>query len=134
MGDPRPSPWWSVTKTAIAACALRLSAQDRINLDATLPNRPYTLRHLPGHTSGLGCYPALPDYHEAVAARSAAWSSTELIERVGGTVGRALPWVYSAYSNLGYLLAEPSWPPVSWSCLTCRRAVGPPSTGSITAA
>ena len=47
-------PWWSFTKTLIAACALRLVEDGRLALDAPLAAGPYTLRHLLQHRAGTG--------------------------------------------------------------------------------
>ena len=49
-------PWWSITKTCLAACALVLVAGGRLELDRPLPGHRFTLRQLLQHTSGLACY------------------------------------------------------------------------------
>jgi hypothetical protein len=36
-------PWWSITKTALAACALLLVAGGRLELDRPAAGRKYTL-------------------------------------------------------------------------------------------
>jgi hypothetical protein len=36
-------PWWSFTKTVLAAAALNLVAQARVSLDENLPKKPFTL-------------------------------------------------------------------------------------------
>jgi len=46
-------PWWSVTKTVIATCALQLIAQGRLTLDEALPGHPYTLSQLLQHRAGV---------------------------------------------------------------------------------
>jgi len=69
-----PVPWWSVTKTCLAACALVLVARGRLTLDDPLPDRLYTLRHLLAHTSGLGSYTTRPEYHAAIERHEHPWS------------------------------------------------------------
>ena len=61
-----PVPWWSLTKTALAAGALTLVADGRLALDAPLLPKPYTLRQLLQHTAGVPNYGDLVEYHEAV--------------------------------------------------------------------
>ena len=60
------APWWSIAKTAIAACALVLVADGRLDLDRTMPGRRFTLRQLLQHTSGLPCYTESDAYEVAV--------------------------------------------------------------------
>ena len=67
--DVPPVPWWSVTKTALAACALVLVARGRLSLDGRLPDRAYSLRQLLQHTSGLGSYTARPEVARARLSR-----------------------------------------------------------------
>src|SRR5262245_54147857 len=74
--------WWSVGKTCLAACALVLVAQGRLELDRALPGRRYTLRQLLAHTSGLGSYTARPEYTAAVDRGDEPWSREELLGRV----------------------------------------------------
>ena len=44
--DPLPVPWWSLTKTALAAAALALVEGGQLALDRRLSERPFTLRQL----------------------------------------------------------------------------------------
>lgn len=92
-GDRSDVPWWSVTKTAIAAAALTLVGEGRLDLDAPFAGRAYTLRQLLQHRSGLRDYGAMPAYQEAVARhdRRAAWPSTRAAgaAAVGGRADRA---------------------------------------------
>jgi CubicO group peptidase (beta-lactamase class C family) len=102
--DAAPVPWWSVGKTALAACALVLAARGRLVLDDCLPQRAYTLRQLLQHTSGLGSYTALSEYTAAVERREVAWTDSELLGRV-----RLDPFLFEpgagwSYSNTGYFL------------------------------
>jgi len=102
--DAAPVPWWSVTKTCLAACALALVARGRLALDDRLPDRAYTLRQLLQHTSGLGSYTERPDYHAATDSNEEPWSDAELLSRV-----RLNPFLFApgqgwSYSNTGYFL------------------------------
>ncbi|WP_182085181.1 serine hydrolase domain-containing protein [Aureimonas sp. ME7] len=98
--------WWSLTKTAIAALALRLAEAGRLELDRSLPGAPYSLRHLLNHMAGLPDYGASASYQAAVAADEAPWSDEELLSRL--LDGRSQPAPGRAWrtSNLGYLLAR----------------------------
>lgn len=97
-------PWWSFTKTLIAVAALRLAEAGRLDLDARLPKRPYTLRQLLRHRAGLPDYGALPAYREAVAHGDAPWTDVELFARVDAETLRFPPGAGWAYSNVGYLV------------------------------
>jgi CubicO group peptidase (beta-lactamase class C family) len=46
-------PWWSFTKTVIAAGALALVRDGRLTLDEPLAKRPYSLRQLLQHRAGV---------------------------------------------------------------------------------
>ena len=74
-------PYWSFTKTAIALVALQLVEAGALELDARLAQRPYSLRQLLAHTSGLPDYGTLADYHRAVAAGEAPWPPEVMLER-----------------------------------------------------
>ncbi|HZH26125.1 MAG TPA: serine hydrolase domain-containing protein [Azospirillaceae bacterium] len=97
-------PWWSFTKTLIAACVLRLAEDGRLGLDAPLDGMPYTPRDLLQHRAGVGDYGGLPDYHEAVAAGEVPWSEDDLLARVPPDRLLFAPGTGWAYSNVGYLL------------------------------
>jgi len=98
-------PWWSITKTALAACALLLVAGGRLELDRPLAGRKYTLRQLLQHTGGLGCYTDTPDYEAAVDGHAEPWSGDQHALFASGTPafepGRG--W---KYSNSGYFLVR----------------------------
>ena len=55
------APWWSFTKTVLAAAALALVADGRLSLDAPVRGRSFTLRHLLQHRAGL------PEYGQLAA-------------------------------------------------------------------
>ena len=97
-------PWWSFTKTLIAACALRLAEQGRLALDLSLSGLPYTPRQLLQHRAGVGNYGESTDYHAAVARGDAPWSDEELFARIPPAKVLFSPGTGWAYSNVGYLL------------------------------
>jgi D-alanyl-D-alanine carboxypeptidase len=97
-------PWWSFTKTLIAAAALRLAEAGRLDLDARLRKRPYTLRQLLRHRAGLPDYGALPAYADAIAHGDAPWTDVELFTRLDAESLRFSPGAGWAYSNVGYLV------------------------------
>jgi len=104
--DAPPVPWWSVTKTALAAGALVLVARGRLSLDGRLPDRAYSLRQLLQHTSGLGSYTARPEYLAAIEQHEPPWSDAEVLGRV-----RLEPFLFApgqgwSYSNTGYFLVR----------------------------
>ena len=66
VADP-PVPWWSFTKTVLAAAALVLVDAGRLTLDTPLAGQRYTLRQLLQHRAGVPDYGSLADYHDAVA-------------------------------------------------------------------
>jgi D-alanyl-D-alanine carboxypeptidase len=103
---------YSITKSFIAAAALRMVAAGELELDEPaarwLPDVPLpgsiTLRHLLQHTSGLDDYGALPEYHAAVRSAAAAWDDAAFLRRAGGGAPRFVPGTSWAYSNVGYML------------------------------
>src|SRR5690606_2772623 len=92
-------PWWSFTKTLIAAAALILVRRKRLSLEAPLPGLPYSLRQLLQHTAGVGNYGGLPEYHAAVARGDAPWSRDELYVRIPPTRLLFAPGAGWEYSN-----------------------------------
>jgi CubicO group peptidase (beta-lactamase class C family) len=97
-------PWWSFTKTVLAATALTLVRDGLIDLDARLPENAFTLRQLLRHEAGLADYGELPEYHAAVANHEAAWPAEEMIRRLDGHRLRFSPGTGWRYSNVGYML------------------------------
>jgi CubicO group peptidase (beta-lactamase class C family) len=98
-------PWWSVTKTVIAAAALVLVNEGRLHLDRLLPGQPFTLRQLLQHRAGLCDYGELPEYHAAVVRGDAPWSPDDMLLRSDAARLRYPPGEGWGYSNIGYFLA-----------------------------
>ena len=99
-------PWWSFTKTVIAAAALVLVQQNRLDLDRPLAGRRYSLQQLLLHRAGLTDYGALAAYHQAVAADDEPWPAAVLLERTQAERLRYQPGQGWAYSNIGYLFVR----------------------------
>jgi CubicO group peptidase (beta-lactamase class C family) len=99
-------PWWSFTKTTIAATALALVRDGRLTLDQPLPNARYTLRQLLQHRAGLPDYGGLASYHESLARGDAPWSVSDLLARTQAHELRHEPGAVFSYSNIGYLLVR----------------------------
>lgn len=96
-------PWWSFTKTVLAATALTLVRDGLVSLDAVMPGGPFTLRQLLRHEAGLADYGELADYHAAVARGDLPWAASEMLERLDAARLRYQPGVGWGYSNVGYL-------------------------------
>ena len=96
-------PWWSFTKTVLAAAALSLVRDGLIGLDEGVPEGPFTLRQLLRHEAGLPDYSELADYHTAVARHETPWSTAEMLQRLDATRLRYAPGDGWRYSNVGYL-------------------------------
>jgi CubicO group peptidase (beta-lactamase class C family) len=101
-GDAADVPWWSFTKTVIAAAALALVRDGRLDLDEPLPNRPYTPRQLLQHRAGLTEYGRLPAYHEAVGRNEDAWPADEMLARTAADRLVYEPGKGWVYSNIGF--------------------------------
>jgi CubicO group peptidase (beta-lactamase class C family) len=99
-------PWWSITKSAIAAAALRLVEAGEFTLDAPLPARPYTLRQLLQHRAGLRDYGRLPAYCEAVDRGESPWDDARLMREVQADDLLFEPGTGFSYSNVGYLIVR----------------------------
>ena len=61
-----PVPWWSFTKTVLAAASLLLVNEEKLFLDERLENQPFTLLQLLQHRAGVPDYGSLPEYQAAV--------------------------------------------------------------------
>lgn len=105
-GADRIVPWWSFTKTVLAAGALVLVRDGLASLDEPLPGRPYSLRHLLQHRAGVANYGGLADYHEAVRRNEDPWPVPALLERVDANRLRYEPGTGWDYSNIGYLFVR----------------------------
>lgn len=97
-------PWWSFTKTVLAATALSLVRDGLIGLDDAVLDQPFTLRQLLRHEAGLPDYGELADYHAAVANGESAWPVEDMLQRLDGTRLRYDPGAGWRYSNVGYWL------------------------------
>lgn len=96
-------PYWSFTKTVIAICVLKLVESGRLDLDAKLNGKPYTLRQLLQHTSGLPDYGQFSEYHSAVEAKETPWTRNKILAVAlanGMLFEPAQGW---SYSNIGYM-------------------------------
>ena len=101
-----PVPWWSFTKTVLAAAALVLVDADRLTLDTPLAGQRYTLRQLLQHRAGVPDYGSLADYHAAVGRVEPPWPVADLLERVHAHARGAEPGASWTYSNVGYLFVR----------------------------
>lgn len=96
-------PWWSFSKTVMAAAILKFAEQGKIHLDGCLEGKDFTYRQLLQHTSGLKDYGALPEYHQAVDKGDEPWSVRELFDRLDANELMFEPGQGWSYSNIGYL-------------------------------
>jgi CubicO group peptidase (beta-lactamase class C family) len=94
-------PWWSFTKTLIAACVMIRAREGFLDLDAEVPGRPYSLRQLMSHTAGLRDYGAVGPYQQAVAAGDAPWPIAKLLEAARAEDLLGPPGTKWSYSNIG---------------------------------
>ncbi|MDA9352410.1 beta-lactamase family protein [Porticoccaceae bacterium] len=95
-------PWWSFTKTVIAAAALALVRDGKLLLDTPVTGKPFTLRQLLQHQSGLPDYGGLPEYHQAVEACEHPWSRDFFLQKVDTNKLLFDPGNGWQYSNIGY--------------------------------
>lgn len=98
------APWWSFTKTVLAATALSLVRDRLVGLDEPILDQAFTLRQLLRHEAGLADYGELADYHAAVSRNEDAWPANEMMQRLNGTRLRYSPGTAWRYSNIGYFL------------------------------
>jgi D-alanyl-D-alanine carboxypeptidase len=101
-----PVPWWSFTKTVLAAAALVLVDAGRLTLDTPLSGRRYTLRQLLQHRAGVPDYGSLDAYHDAVARGQQPWPFAELLAQVKSHLPALEPGKRFMYSNMGYLFVR----------------------------
>ncbi|MDP0500356.1 MAG: serine hydrolase domain-containing protein [Verrucomicrobiota bacterium JB022] len=103
-GQPEATfPWWSFTKTVLAAAVLRLVEAGRLQLDTPWRGKPFTLRQLLQHRAGLPDYGHLEAYKHAVAAGEEPWPRKRLLAEAEADRLRYEPDTGWAYSNVGYL-------------------------------
>ncbi|CUH69812.1 Penicillin-binding protein E [Thalassovita autumnalis] len=96
-------PWWSFTKTLIAACVLIRAREGFMDLDAEMPGRPYSLRQLMTHTSGLRDYGPVGTYQQAVSAGEDPWPVAKLLQEARADDPLGPPGRKWCYSNIGYM-------------------------------
>ena len=101
-----PVPWWSFTKTVLAAAALVLVNAGRLTLDTPRARQRYTLRQLLQHRAGVPDYGALADYHDAVRRVEPPWPVAELLSRMNSHAPESEPGATWVYSNVGYLFVR----------------------------
>jgi D-alanyl-D-alanine carboxypeptidase len=100
--ETRIVPWWSFSKTVIAAASLALVDQGKLCLDIPLKGQKFTLRQLLQHTSGLPDYGGLKAYHKAVEQRSEPWSFDVLVKQADANELLFEAGTNWQYSNIGY--------------------------------
>jgi CubicO group peptidase (beta-lactamase class C family) len=96
-------PWWSFTKTVLAAAALTLVRDGLVGLDHSVAEGPFSLRQLLRHEAGLADYGELADYHTAVAGNENPWPADDMLRRLDASRLRYAPGDGWRYSNVGYL-------------------------------
>lgn len=101
--DEHRVPWWSFTKTVLAAAALKLVSEDKLRLDISIDDQPYSLRQLLQHRAGVRNYGGLAACHAAVAAGERPWPVAELLDRGDADRLAFAPGTGWQYSNVGYL-------------------------------
>lgn len=101
-----PVPWWSFTKTCLAAVTLKIADQGHLSLDALIANKSYTLRQLLQHRTGIPDYFSVPAYRDAVINREEPWSGDVMLQRSNPDQLLFQPGEQFAYSNIGYYLVR----------------------------
>ncbi len=113
MGVNRSFYIYSITKTFVAVCLLRLVQNGLVDLDEPLTKRlsemPFpetvTLRRLLNHTSGVPNYTSLENYLPAVReSASVPWTHTKVAELTCQGKLDFEPGEKWRYSNTGYML------------------------------
>lgn len=104
---------YSITKTFVSVCLLRLAQDGLLDLDDPLtkwlPEMPFpdsvTLRSLLNHTSGIPSYTSLKDYLPAVRENaSVPWTHEKVAELTCTGKLDFEPGEKWSYSNTGYML------------------------------
>ncbi|MEM6451736.1 MAG: serine hydrolase domain-containing protein [Cyanobacteria bacterium P01_D01_bin.105] len=101
-----PVPWWSFTKTCLAAVTLKLVLQGYLALDEPIENKPYTLGQLLQHRTGLPNYSSMKIYRDAVINGEVPWSGETMLQRSNPDQLLFQPGEDFAYSNIGYYLVR----------------------------
>jgi D-alanyl-D-alanine carboxypeptidase len=101
-----PVPWWSFTKTVLAAAAMSLVRDGKLTLNVLLPGKPYALLQLLRHSAGVPNYSDLEIYAQAVARGDAPWPPDEMLARVDVNALSFAPDGGWRYSNTGYFLVS----------------------------
>lgn len=112
-------PWWSFTKTLLAAAALALVRDGRLQIDECMPGQGFTLRQLLQHRAGVPNYGGLAAYHRDVAADREPWPIADLLRAVDADTLRFTPGEGWDYSNVGYLLVRQAIEQACASDLDC---------------
>jgi CubicO group peptidase (beta-lactamase class C family) len=99
-------PWWSFTKTLVAAAVMRLAQRGALTLDAPLSGKPFSVRQLLQNRAGVGNYGRLDAYRRAVARNEDPWSVEMLLDRADADTLLFPPGAGWAYSNVGYLMLK----------------------------
>ncbi|MEZ5763480.1 MAG: serine hydrolase domain-containing protein [Xanthobacteraceae bacterium] len=99
-------PWWSFTKTVLAAAALALVRDGRLHLDDRVQGRSFTLRQLLQHRAGVANYGGLAAYHRAVDNDEEPWSVPDLLRKADAGELLFAPGEGWDYSNIGYLFVR----------------------------
>lgn len=95
-------PYWSFTKTLLAAAIFALADAGEVALDKPWHGQPFTLRQIISHRAGISNYGALAEYHDAVRRGDPAWALAEMLERVDANRLLFEPGSACSYSNIGY--------------------------------
>ncbi len=90
-------PWWSFTKTLIAAAVMRLAEAGELSLDTPPEGSKVTPRALMRHEARIPDYGGVAAYHAAVARGDEPWAMPKLLAEIGPQEVPA--W---SYSNIGY--------------------------------
>src|SRR5262245_40796342 len=69
QGIAQPAPWWSFTKTILAAAALALVRDGRLTLDRLVPNRPFHF----APTSAASSWPCELRQFASLSRSSRSW-------------------------------------------------------------
>lgn len=97
-------PWWSFTKTVIAACVLLRAKEGMLDLDAPMQGHPFSLRDVMAHVAGLRDYSSVGRYHAAVEAGETPWPVDQMLEEARADELLWKPGKGWQYSNIGYMM------------------------------